>query len=183
MATSYCEAVAKMEQGNVHKTYHDTEYGFPIKTDNGLFERLMLEINQAGLSWSTILNKKENFTRAYNGFNIDKVAAYKDTDINRLLNDAGIIRNRLKIEASIENAKRIKAIQRDYGSFKKWLNHNHPLTTEEWVKLFKQAFKFTGGEIVNEFLMSTGYLPGAHAPDCPVYKKVLKSKPAWSVQV
>jgi DNA-3-methyladenine glycosylase I len=182
MATAYCEAVLNMERSNVHKKYHDTEYGFPIKSDNRLFERLVLEINQAGLSWSTILNKKENFTRAYNGFNIEKVVAYNDDDVNRLLNNAGIIRNRLKIEAAIGNAKRIKIIQRDNGSFKKWLDQNHPLTKEEWVKLFKQTFKFTGGEIVNEFLMSTGYLPGAHSPACPMYEKVLKRIPAWSIK-
>ena len=179
MAISYCEVVEKMDASNVHKIYHDTEYGFPIEDDNALFERLVLEINQAGLSWTTILNKKENFHRAFHGFNIDKVASYKVKDVNRLLNDAGIIRNRLKIDATIENAKRLKAIRKEFGSFKNWLDHHHPKTKEEWVKIFKTTFKFTGGEIVNEFLVSTGYLQGAHIESCPVYKKALKSKPAW----
>lgn len=179
MATTYCEVVEKMEPANVHKIYHDTEYGFPIYDDDALFGRLILEINQAGLSWTTILNKKENFHKAFHGFKIDKVAAYKERDINRLLNDAGIIRNRLKVAAAIENAKRLKGIQKEFGSFKNWLDHYHPKTKEEWVKIFKLTFKFTGGEIVNEFLMSIGYLPGAHAESCPVYKKVLKQKPAW----
>ena len=177
--TSYCEAITRMEKGNVHIHYHDREYGFPIHDDNQLFARLVLEINQAGLSWTTILNKKENFFTAFDQFDIDKVARYNEKKIERLLQDAGIIRNRLKIESVIDNAKRIKAIQKEYGSFKNWLDQHHPKNKEEWVKLFKQTFRFTGGEIVNEFLMSTGYLPGAHIEDCPVYKKVLKQKPRW----
>ena len=96
-----------------------------------------------------------------------------------MLNDAGIIRNRLKVNAAIENAKAILSIQKEHGSFKKWLDLHHPKTKEEWVKLFKNTFRFTGGEIVNEFLMSAGYLPGAHDEDCPVQKKVLRSNPAW----
>jgi DNA-3-methyladenine glycosylase I len=85
----------------------------------------------------------------------------------------------LKILAAIENAKSILAIQKEHQSFKQWLNHHHPKTKEAWVKLFKQHFTFTGGEIVNEFLMSIGYLPGAHETNCLVYTKVIKSKPAW----
>lgn len=96
------------------------------------------------------------------------------------MNDAGIIRNRLKINAAIENAKTIIGIQKQFGSFEKWLASHHPKTKDEWVKLFKNTFRFTGGEIVNEFLMSTGYLPGAHSKDCPVYNKILKAKPAWN---
>ncbi len=180
MASSYCEAVEKMDAGNVHRKYHDTEYGYPIADDHALFERLILEINQAGLSWTTILNKKENFHRAYHGFDIDKVAGYRQKDIQRLLNDAGIIRNRLKIAAAIENAKRLKIIRKEFGSFKNWLDHHHPKTKDEWVKIFKQNFRFTGGEIVNEFLMSIGYLQGAHIESCPVYKKTMKHRPAWS---
>jgi DNA-3-methyladenine glycosylase I len=176
---SYCEFVWNTQPGNVHIHYHDHEYGFPIHDDNELFARLVLEINQAGLSWTTILNKKDNFFKAYDNFDIAKVARYTDKKVEKLLHDAGIIRNRLKIDAAIENAKRIKQIQKEKGSFKAWLDTHHPLSREEWTKLFKQTFKFTGGEIVNEFLVSTGYLPGAHVPDCPIYKKVLKSKPMW----
>ena len=100
-------------------------------------------------------------------------------DRKRLLADTGIIRNRLKINAAIENAKTLLNIQKESGSFKKWLDHHHPKTKEEWTKLFKNTFRFTGGEIVNEFLMSTGYLPGAHIESCPVYKKIVKAGPAF----
>jgi len=176
---SYCEAIITMDKSNVHRIYHDQFYGFPITDDNELFERLVLEINQAGLSWATILNKQHNFKKAYKNFEIRKVASFNDGDFERLMNDAGIIRNRLKINAAIENAKTILKIQKEFGSFKKWLDDHHPKSKEEWVKIFKNTFKFTGGEIVNEFLMSTGYLPGAHIASCPVYKKVLKSRPAF----
>ena len=181
---SYCTFSNSLAPGekSIHKIYHDNHYGFPIETDDELFCRLILEINQAGLSWSTILNKQENFRKAYHNFNIKKVAGYKEKDIERLLNDAGIIRNKLKVNAAIENAKTILALQKQFGSFKNWLNHHHPKTKEEWMKLFKQTFKFTGGEIVNEFLMSTGYLAGAHDDNCPVYKKVIKAKPMWRVK-
>ena len=178
--SSYCEAVLLMEPDNVHVYYHNHEYGFPIHDDNELFARLVLEINQAGLSWTTILKKKDNFFKAFDGFNISKVAAYKEKKVEKLLNDAGIIRNRLKIQAAIENAKTIRQLQKTHGSFGNWLQAHHPLAKEEWVKLFKKTFRFTGGEIVNEFLMSIGYLPGAHIKTCPVYKKVLKMKPLWA---
>ncbi len=178
--TSYCDAVQMMESDNVHRHYHDKQYGFPIQDDDELFGRLILEINQAGLSWTTILNKAENFRKAYAGFSIKKVADYKDKDILRLLSDAGIIRNRLKINAAIYNAQQIMNLQSDFGSFKAWLDHHHPKTKMEWVKLFKKTFKFTGGEITNEFLMSTGYLKGAHVPECPVYHHVLSLNPKWA---
>lgn len=178
--SSYCEAVVTMDKNNLHKIYHDTAYGFPIDDDDKLFERLVLEINQAGLSWSTILNKQQNFKRAYKNFDIKKVAKFNEKDFERLMNDPGIIRNRLKINAAIENAKTLLQIQKEFGSFKKWIDHHHPKTKDEWVKLFKTTFRFTGGEIVNEFLMSTGYLPGAHIASCPVYKKVMKAKPPFS---
>jgi DNA-3-methyladenine glycosylase I len=172
---SYCHA-ASLEY---HGPYHDTEYGFPVRDDAVLFERLMLEINQAGLSWLTILKKREGFRAAYHGFDIDRVARYGERDRARLMRDAGIIRNRLKVNAAIENAKRVHALQKQHGSFLAWLDASHPLTLDEWRKLFKRTFLFTGGEIVNSFLLSTGYLPGAHEESCPVYRKVLKARPAW----
>ena len=177
---SYCNYILGAGKNSIHQFYHDNEYGFPLYNDNALFARLVLEINQAGLSWETILKKKDNFFKAFDDFNIDKVSRYSEKKIEKLLKDAGIIRNRLKIEATVHNAKRIKEIQREFGSFKNWLDTHHPKTKEEWVKLFKQNFRFTGGEIVNEFLMSTGYLSGAHIESCPVYKKVLKQKPKWA---
>ncbi len=177
---SYCDVIKNMEKDNVHVHYHNNEYGFPIDDDNELFARLILEINQAGLSWTTILKKKDNFYKAFDNFDIDKVSKYKEKQIERLLNDAGIIRNKLKVNATIENAKTIKKLQKEFGSFKNWLQHHHPKTKEEWMKIFKATFKFTGGDIVNEFLVSTGYLSGAHDESCPIYKKALKQKPAWA---
>ena len=179
---SYCSAIENMtgERKLLHKTYHDKLYGFPIHDDNELFCRLVMEINQAGLSWETILKKKISFRKAYSNFNIKKVSQYTEADRERLMADAGIIRNRLKINAAIENAKTILALQKDYGSFEKWLEQHHPKSKEEWVKVFKSTFKFTGGEIVNEFLMSIGLLPGAHVPECKIYKKVIAAKPLWN---
>jgi DNA-3-methyladenine glycosylase I len=175
--SSYCDAAPGHP---FHGPYHDREYGFPLEGDDALFERLVLEINQAGLSWLTILKKREAFRAAYAGFAIDEVARFGARDRKRLLADAGIIRNRLKVEAAIENAKRLQAIRDSHGSFAAWLDAYHPLPREEWVKLFKATFRFTGGEIVGEFLMSTGYLPGAHRETCPVYRRILRHKPAWA---
>jgi DNA-3-methyladenine glycosylase I len=83
------------------------------------------------------------------------------------------------VKAAIENARRILGLRGEYGSFKGWLDGHHPLTLEEWTKLFKKTFVFTGGEIVKEFLVSSGYLPGAHEPGCPVYLRIKKQHPAW----
>ncbi len=179
MATSYCEYVQNKGKDTVHRHYHDHEYGYPLRSDDELFARLILEINQAGLSWETILKKKDNFFKAFDNFQLKKVARYSEKKKEKLMQDAGIIRNRLKIEAAVHNAKCILQIQKEHGSLKNWLDDHHPKTKEEWVKLFKQQFRFTGGEIVNEFLMSTGYLPGAHTKTCPVYKKIEKLKPKW----
>ncbi len=180
MAASYCEFVQTKGKDNLHRLYHDLEYGFPICDDNLLFARLVLEINQAGLSWDTILKKKDHFFIAYDGFNIGKVARYTEKKKEKLLQDAGIIRNRLKVEAAVYNAGQILLLQKEHGSFREWLDAHHPRSKEEWVKLFKVHFRFTGGEIVNEFLMSTGYLPGAHVESCPVYRKLIKAKPKWA---
>jgi DNA-3-methyladenine glycosylase I len=108
------------------------------------------------------------------------VAEYGDKDRARLLADAGIVRNRLKVDAAIANARRIQELRATHGSFAGWLAGHHPRPTDEWVKLFKQTFRFTGGEIVGEFLMSIGYLPGAHVPSCPVYSQIQKRRPPWS---
>jgi len=176
---SYCEYVANQDDAEVHKKYHDHAYGFPIEDDNALFGRLILEINQAGLSWTTILMKENNFNKAYDRFDIERIAAYDEQDRARLMNDAGIIRNRLKVEAAIYNANVVVSIQNEFGSFKAWLDNHHPLSKEAWTKLFKKHFRFTGGEIVNEFLMSTGYLPGAHIETCPAFAKISKLNPPW----
>jgi DNA-3-methyladenine glycosylase I len=177
--TTYCAYCNSHPEDTFNRIYHDTQYGFPLKDDHLLFERLILEINQAGLSWITILKKAENFHKAYDGFDIDKIARYGEKDVARLLADAGIIRNRLKVNAAIVNAQRIKELQKEHSSFKGWLDANRKLSKEDWVKLFKKTFVFTGGEIVSEFLMSTGYLAGAHDESCPVYRKVASLRPAW----
>lgn len=180
---SYCAAIHLMPPGEkktLHKNYHDNHYGFPIHDDNELFGRLIMEINQAGLSWETILKKEHSFRKAYHNFNVKKVAAYAEKDRERLMADPGIIRNRLKINAAIENARTVLSLQKEFGSFEKWLEHHHPRTKEEWIKLFKKTFRFTGGEIVNEFLMSIGYLKGAHSDSCPVHNKILRQKPLWA---
>ena len=171
---SYCKFVAKLDDDNLHKIYHDTKYGFTVNDDNELFGRLILEINQAGLSWITILKKENNFRKAYADFNVKVVAKFNEKDIQRLLKDPGIIRNKLKVNAAIYNANAILTVQENFGSFKQWLDFNHPMSKAEWVKLFKKTFKFTGGEITNEFLMSIGYLDGAHSPSCPIFKKINK---------
>ena len=176
---TYCQYLRKHPEDTINKSYHDKEYGFPLSDDSALLERLVLEINQAGLSWITILKKQENFRLAYEGFDVDKVAAFDVQDTERLLSDAGIIRNRLKVNAAIENARRIQGMRNEYHSFKGWLEAHHPLPLEEWTKLFKKTFVFTGGEIVKEFLVSSGILPGAHEPECPVYSQIAKLRPLW----
>ena len=177
--TAYCDYCNSHPGDTYNRIYHDTQYGFPLKDDNLLFERLVLEINQAGLSWITILKKAENFRKSYHGFDIAKISRYGEEDRARLLADSGIIRNRLKVNAAILNAQKVRELQKEYGSFKAWLDANQGLSKEEWIKLFKKTFVFTGGKIVNEFLMSTGYLPGAHDENCPIYKKVASLRPAW----
>jgi DNA-3-methyladenine glycosylase I len=174
--TTYCD-IAPSHQW--HGPYHEREYGFPLDDDAALFERLMLEINQAGLSWLTILKKRQAFRQAYGGFVPEVVAAYGARDRQRLLADAGIIRNRLKIDAAIANAGKILELRRSHGTFAGWLAAHHPRPKDDWVKLFRKTFRFTGGEIVNEFLMSIGYLPGAHAESCPVYQVILQRRPPW----
>ena len=176
---SYCSYTREHPEDSLNKAYHDNQYGFPLHEDAKLFERLMLEVNQAGLSWGLILKRMEGFHEAYDGFDVDRVAAYEQRDRERLLADARIIRNRLKVNAAIENARRILALRPEYESFRGWLDANHPLALEGWVTLFKKTFVFTGPEIVNEFLVSTGYLAGAHDPDCPVYQQVIPLDPPW----
>lgn len=168
----------------VHGPYHDHEYGVPTRDEAALFERLILEINQAGLSWETILKKREGFRRAYHGFDVDTVAAYGEADRAWLLADAGIIRNRLKVESAIHNAQVIRGLRDSHGGFAQWLD-THALLEGKlrdkaaWVKLFGKTFRFTGGEIVGEFLMSLGYLPGAHRPDCPAFARIATLEPVW----
>jgi DNA-3-methyladenine glycosylase I len=177
--TSYCAFVADLPLDHRHRSYHDTEYGFPSNDESVIFERLALEINQAGLSWDLILKRRAGFRLAFSDFDVETVAAYGPPDIERLLQDAGIIRNRMKIEAVIANANTILELRGEFGSFKGWIEAHHPRAKDEWVKLFKKTFKFTGGEIVNEFLMSLGYFPNAHTEACPVYHQALAAGARW----
>ena len=177
MSAAYC----RLAPGHpIHGLYHETEYGFPSTDERVLFERLVLEINQAGLSWLTILKKRSAFRAAFADFEVDRVAAFGPADIDRLLADSGIIRNRLKIEAATENARRVQALRQSHGSFALWLEAHHPRSPEAWTQLFRRTFRFTGGQIVNEFLMSLGYLPGAHEPDCSIFARILKHSPPWA---
>ncbi len=176
---TYCQLVRDPAADPHHRVYHDSEYGFPIRGDSALFERLILEINQAGLSWLTILKKRAGFRAAYAGFDVARVAAFGDHDRARLLQDSSIIRNRLKIEAAITNARVVMQLALQYGSFAQWLDATHPADLETWKKLFKQTFVFTGGEIVREFLLSTGYLADAHDEDCPTHRRILLLNPPW----
>ena len=144
-----------------------------------LIERLILEINQAGLSWLTILAKRPSFRAAFAEFEVDRVAAFGAPDLERLLADRAIVRNRLKIEAAIANAQTIQQLRRSHGSFAGWLDAHHPQPIDGWVRLFRKTFRFTGGQIVGEFLMSLGYLPGAHVPTCPRYDAIGLLQPPW----
>ena len=171
----YCDAA----DHPVHGPHHDQEYGFPVTDEAVLFERLCLEIFQAGLSWEIVLKKRKTTFAAFNGFDVDAVAAYGDKDVARLLADPGIIRNRLKVASIIDNAKRFQELRETHGGFAGWLAAHHPGHKKDWVKLFRKTFRFTGGEIVNELLMSIGYLPNAHREDCPVYARIAKLNPPW----
>ena len=173
---SYCDAASHP----VHGPYHDHEHGVPVRDDAVLLERLTLEIAQAGLSWLTVLNKRAHFRAAFDQFDPEKIAAYGDAERERLMADAGIIRNRRKIDATIENARVVLRLREAHGGFAAWLDAHHPLPLEEWRRLFKGTFRFTGGEIVNELLVSTGYLPGAHRESCPAYARVLAMNPPWA---
>ncbi|MEN9338069.1 MAG: hypothetical protein RIQ41_383 [Candidatus Parcubacteria bacterium] len=170
----YCAYVASItDPSDVDKIYHDHHYGVRIESDDELFGRLLMEINQAGLSWRTILMKEKGFRSAYDNFSIKKIALYDHKDIERLLSDASIIRNRLKVRAVIHNAQAISEIQKEFGSFRRWLDvHAKEFGADKhaWVSLFKKHFTFVGGEIVGEFLMSIDLLPGSHDDTCSRFK-------------
>lgn len=172
----YCDAAPGHPY---HGPYHELEYGFPLTEERALFERLSLEIMQAGLSWLLVLKKRDGLRAAFADFDVDAVAAFGDEDMERLLADPGIIRNRRKVAAIIENARRVRGIRHSHGSFAAWIAARHPLSLDEWVKVFRGSFAFMGGEVVNEFLMSIGYLPGAHREDCPVYARIAPHRPPW----
>lgn len=164
--------------------YHDKEWGIPAHDDHALFEFLILEGAQAGLSWQTVLNKRENYRKAFDSFNPKKIARYDPKDVKRLLGNPGIIRNRLKIAATIENAKRFLEVQREFGSFDKYIWQfvggkpitnkikslkDIPATTKESdamsKDLKKRGFKFVGSTICYAFMQATGMV-NDHQMNC-----------------
>jgi len=177
--SSYCEAVASGKLSDLHKEYHDTVYGFPAKNDNELFGKMLMEMNQAGLSWDIILKKKDTIREAYANFDIDTVASFNDAMVEDLLQNPGIIRMRAKINAAITNAKKIQELQTSHGSFANWLDAQSPQPIEGWIKLFKKTFRFMGKETAKEFLMASGYIKGAHEDNCPIHQLIIKQNPKW----
>lgn len=174
--------------------YHDMEWGTPLHDDRKLFEFLILDAFQAGLSWSTILNKRVNFEKAFSGFNPMKIAAYTENDVARLLGDAGIIRNRLKIRAAITNAKEFLRIKKEYGSFDAYIwqftngktidNHlsthdGSPTRSTESdamsKKLKKDGFKFVGTTICYAFMQAAGMV-NDHTTNCFRYRALKGSE-------
>jgi len=160
--------------------YHDTEWGGPKHDDHELYELLILESFQAGLSWECVLNKRDEFRRAYDNFDIDKVVKYDDEDINRLMLNTGIIRNKLKIRASINNSRIFKEIQQEFGSFDKYIwgfsdnkvikedcmTHTRSELSDTVSKdLQRRGMKYVGTTIVYSYLQAIGVING-HSKEC-----------------
>lgn len=173
--------------------YHDTEWGVPVREDRAHFEHLTLETFQAGLSWITILKRRDNFRKAFKGFNPRRIARYGKADVARLLKDEGIIRNRLKIEAAIKNAKAFLAVQKEFGSFTKYIwsftggktitrnssSKRLPATSAESIALSKdlkkRGFSFVGPTIIYAHMQATG-LVNDHVKGCFRYRGTRRSK-------
>jgi DNA-3-methyladenine glycosylase I len=156
--------------------YHDEEYGVPIEDNDELFERLSLEIFQAGLNWRMILHKRDALKKAFADFSIERVASFNAKDILRLMNNKDIIKNRLKIKATIENAKRLKNIMAEYGSFAKYIS-SLGNDEETMYRVFKKQFTFMGPKIAASFFQSIGKLEGIHDADCWKTRKTRKNPP------
>ena len=171
-------------------TYHDQEWGVPVHDDRLLFEFLILEGAQAGLSWSTILKKRENYRKAFDGFRAEKIARYGARDIQRLLGDAGIVRNRLKIAATIENAKMFLAVRKEFGTLDAYLWNfvggkpiqnrwrrmtDVPARTPESDAmsrdLLRRGFKFVGSTICYALMQTTGMV-NDHLVTCPRHAEI-----------
>jgi 3-methyladenine DNA glycosylase len=178
---SYCDIAAS---DPLHRAYHDREYGFPVEDEAVLFERLSLEIFQAGLTWRLVLQRRLALSRGFAGFDPERVAAFGADEQAALLADPSIIRNRRKIESIVANATTMLQLREEAGGFNAWLRRHHPRSEADWVRLFKQTFRFMGPEIVREFLLSTGYLAGAHRGDCPIHAEITALRPPWlSVEI
>ena len=166
------------ERKALHKAYHDKQYGFPLHDDNELFGRLLLEINQAGLSWETMLKKEANFRKAYSGFVIAKVAKYGERERKRLLGDAGIIRNALKVNAAIENAKTILVLQKTHGSFEAWLlRRASEVAASSGRSSSRRRFVSPAARSCGRSCSASTSAPGAHDDDqSPIAKRSLKAE-------
>lgn len=166
--------------------YHDHEWGKPVHDDQTLFEMLTLEGAQAGLSWLTVLKRREGYRKAFDTFSVDKVAAFAPEKVSELMNDVGIIRNRLKILSTIENAQAILAIQKEYGSFDTYIWNfvaNTPIPYEHRTEaiavsetmsraLKKRGFRFVGPTICFAFMQATGMVQD-HGPECFLHGTIL----------
>ncbi len=168
---SYCSYCREQEKDSIHRWYHDVVYGKMSTNDNELFGRLIMEINQAGLSWDIVLQKYDGIKKAYAQFEVQKVAQFEIKEIASMMKNPQIIRHELKIRSIVYNAQQILQIQKEFGTFKKWILMNKQNSLDNWVKVFKKNFKFVGKEIVKEFLTSNGILNGAHDKNCPEYLK------------
>ncbi len=186
-----CEWCQKDE---LYRNYHDQEWGVPVYDDRVLFEFLILEGVQAGLSWHTVLKKRENYRKAYDDFDPEKVAAYDEQKVAELLQNEGLVRNRLKIAASITNAQRFLEVQKEFGSFSNYIwsfvNHqptiNHfeslkdlpattPLSDKISKDLKKRGFKFVGSTIVYAHMQATGMV-NDHVVSCFRHQEVVSEK-------
>lgn len=174
------------EKSKELEEYHDHEYGRLVAGDRDYLERMILEIFQAGLSWRTILAKRDAFRRAFAGFQPAKISAFTRADIHRLLHNPFIIRNRRKIEAAVANASAFMRIQKQYGSFRQYLRTLPLRRRTQTIKIFKRTFSFMGPKIVGEFLMSTGHWPVQHEAGCYLRKNAapwsLSTGPGKSAQ-
>ncbi len=168
---SYCSVCRNQPEDSIHRLYHDEVYGRMSKNDSELFGRLIMEINQAGLSWDIVLKKYEGIKSAYSDFDIEKIAGYKEQEVALLMKNKDIVRHELKIRCIIYNAGQILKIQEEFGTFQKWILQNRQNSIENWTKLFKKKLKFVGKEIVHEFLTSNGILGGAHDKSCELNTK------------
>lgn len=171
------------EDNPLYVKYHDEEWGTPVYDDNKLFEMLLLESFQAGLSWECILNKREAFKEAFDNFNYKKISNYDDKKIEELMQNKGIIRNRRKITATIKNAQIFMSIQKEYNTFSKYLWHfteekiiyeynktTSSLSDEISKDLYKRGMRFVGSTIIYSYLQAIGII-NSHEPGCFCYRK------------
>lgn len=179
MSAAYCLAAPRTP---LHGPYHDEEYGFPARDEAVLFERLILEINQAGRSWATIRAKRVAFRAAFANFDVGRVAAFADDDVARLMADPGIIRNRLKITATIDNARRIQKLRREYRSFAVGSMFIIHARARNGRSCSRKPSASPAATSSTSSLMSLGYLDGAHDASCPIYARIATLDPPWSAR-